>query len=122
MKQYLGVGSRSEDMTARDEFLAKLPVVVNLAIEGDHEAAVRCRHRLRTLHEVDDGETAVTEEVRSLRPVGAAIGTAMCQRAEQPKEDVRALDAVPERKLPEDAAHQSVAARTDWASHSRLTT
>jgi hypothetical protein len=50
---------RLELVPGRFEFLAKLLVIVNLAVKGDDQLAVGGQHRLLAVSQIDDCEYAV---------------------------------------------------------------
>ena len=57
MQENFSVAIRLEPVAFRFEFLPKLAIVVDLAVEGDVETAVRARHRLgAAIGEIDDGQ------------------------------------------------------------------
>ena len=58
MQQHLSVRVCQEGMPLDLQVLAKLTVVVDLAVEGDDPAPVSRRHRLVASLEVDDRQTA----------------------------------------------------------------
>ena len=60
--EHLAVGRGAEDVAVAREGLAQLDVIVDLAVEDEHVAAVRRRHRLVGARiEIDDREPAVQQ-------------------------------------------------------------
>ena len=72
----------------RDQLLAQLDVVEDLAVEGDPDALVVVRHRLRAGRKIDDGKPRMgeAEAVAVARPL--AVRAAVAQLREHPAEAV----------------------------------
>jgi hypothetical protein len=65
VEQDLGVGAGPEDVAARDELVAQLAIVVDLAVVGQPIAMVRAGHRLVAIRaEIDDRQPAMAQGQR----------------------------------------------------------
>ncbi len=110
-EQDLRVGLRPEDVTFAAKLLAKLEVVVDLAVEDQLVAAVVARERLEArVGEVDDREPEVAEADAVVAEDTAAVGPAVRQPVEH------LLDVVARWRGGEvddtaEAAHQTVLRR-----------
>jgi hypothetical protein len=58
MNQRFGMATRAELVSAIDEFVTQLCVLVNFAVEHDPNRAIFVRNRLVACAEVDNAETA----------------------------------------------------------------
>ena len=102
----LGVAARPEGVAVALQDAAKLPVVVDLAVEDDPALAVRARHRLVPALEVNDAEPPHAE-----RPAGKGVDPLVVrapvrQRSAHRREHLRLDDAVPvEVRHPDYPAH-----------------
>src|SRR6185312_10643876 len=62
LKQHLRVGAAAQGDTRLPKLLSEVAIVVDFAVEGDDEAAVRRHHRLVARGaDIDDREAAMTE-------------------------------------------------------------
>ena len=78
----LGVAAGLEDIALRDELVAQLHEVVDLAVEDDGDRSVVAVHRLGTACEVDDREAAESERdgvavVFSRDEIAVGVGSAV---------------------------------------------
>src|SRR4029450_5822998 len=73
-QDHLGVGAGAEAETAALQLGAELPVVVDLAVEGDPVALARVRHRLRAPSDVDDREAPMHQRDTRLEEDTLAVG------------------------------------------------
>ena len=103
MQQHLGVAVGAKARAARDELVAQLPEVVDLAIEDDGERAVLGRHRLVAQRQVDHREPAEAEAeaARAMEPF--LVGAAMREPARHAHEHV--VGDGRGREVARDAAH-----------------
>ena len=68
MQQDFGVARRVELTAKRREFIAKLAIVVNLAVEDDLHSTVLAGHRLpRTIRQIDDGQSTMGQIQSAVR-------------------------------------------------------
>ena len=77
MQNGLGIALSLEVITASNELLAKLLIVIDLAVEGDDDAAILVFHRLAAALKVDDGQTTETHGDVIVHEVALVVGTAM---------------------------------------------
>src|SRR5207302_1261047 len=77
MDKDLSIALRCEAMTAFFEVGAKLPVVVDFAVEDHLQRAVFIADGLIAAGEIDDGQAAVRQADARLRPDPLRIGPAM---------------------------------------------
>ena len=79
MDQHFGIRLALENTAIRLEFPAERPVIVNLAIEGHGNLAIKAQHRLRAgWREINDGQAAMTktDAVFRINPFAKPIGSA----------------------------------------------
>ena len=93
-EQDLGVAAGAERVAKRGP---QLPVVQDLAVEGDVQPAVDRRHRLRRAARVDDRQPAVGQADGAFGPRAGAVGTPVGQEAGELVElagvDIAAVEA-----------------------------
>jgi hypothetical protein len=77
MNDGFSIGTCSEVMAAREQVIAKLGEIVNLAIEHHPDAAVLIGKRLMTAGEIDDAEAPKTKTQTAVNENAFVIGTAM---------------------------------------------
>ena len=81
LDDHLRVGARAELVAEPLELTTHLVVVVDLAVEHDHEVAVGAVHRLGTGRaQIEDGEAPVQERERSVGVAALGVGTAVRDR------------------------------------------
>jgi len=88
MQDDLRVRGRPEGETASRELGRQLPIVVDLAVEGDPDRPVLRRHRLRAGREVDDREPPMPEADRALVVQTFSVGTAVGEDGRHSTQDV----------------------------------
>ena len=79
VQQHLGIGSRPEAPPRRLQLSAEAAIVVDLAVERDHEPIAVKGHRLRAGRRgIDDGQPAMgqSDAPRRIQPVAPAVRTA----------------------------------------------
>src|SRR5262245_20283091 len=108
VQEHFGVRLCSESMAARDQFLTQLDVVVDLSVEGDDEIALVGRHRLVSVRQIDNRQSAMPKDEIAVVPKGAVVGAAVPYEIDEgtPHLDVRCgRPRVSVREITEDAAH-----------------
>ena len=83
LHQHFCIGVPAKHGPLRGKFLPNVAMVVDLAIENDHEAAIRRYHGLMaTWRQVNNGEPAMAERDAAglVGPYTPVVGTTMCQR------------------------------------------
>ena len=73
------IAARAEAVSGRDQLLAELQVVVDLAVVHDEDGAVLVAQRLRAAGDVDDAEPHVGEADPRPGVAPAAVGAAVAQ-------------------------------------------
>ena len=80
VQEDFGVGACGEPVSQRRQFLAKLEVVEDLAVECDRQPPAGGEHRLRAAFDVDDAQTRVSERHRAVAVDGARVGAPVTER------------------------------------------
>src|SRR5687768_5372627 len=89
--QHLGVSPGAEPMSFGDQLLIEAGVIVELAIEYDHNGAVLVGDGLVPAGQVHDAEPAHAEANPALDERAPVVGTPMSDRVAHP-EDLRLID------------------------------
>jgi hypothetical protein len=124
-KDDLAVGVGLERLT-RSDLCAQLAVVVDLAVDGEHERPIGRPQRLSAVEDVHDGEPFVGHHGRLASPHPAPVGAPVTQQARLPQGEVpRGRGGVlREVEQAEDAAHgrdDNAHPKTVLASHDLVT-
>src|SRR5258705_6469069 len=88
MDQRLGIRGRGEPMPPSDQVGSELPVVVDLAIEDDPDAAVLVADGLVAAREVDDAEAAHPHAEGTGQVASSAVRAAVDQDVGHPLQDI----------------------------------
>ena len=112
-------------MAERQELLAELEVIVDLAVEGDGEAAVFARHRLMPAADIDDRKAAMAETDleapvgRIVKRVARAIRAAMGHQVGDAGKGLAALAIGGTKGPTEDPAHPNSVLPTSTRRYTR---
>ena len=90
MDDHLGVAGRRQRMPAALQRGSEFPVVVDLAVEDDDDAAVLVVDRLRSSAEIDDAQTARAEPQTDVEVHPFFIGSAVADPREHAFEQLAA--------------------------------
>jgi hypothetical protein len=106
VNDHLGIALRAEDVAQGRELGDQRLVVVDLAVEDHHDAAVLVVERLLSGGEVDDRKPPVTEPEARLQVHAALVGTAVKLRLVHSQDELaRDRSRALEIHHPDDSAH-----------------
>src|SRR3954470_21716832 len=109
MDDDLGVAGRLELVAARDEALAQLAIIVDLAVENDGVAAGLVGDGLLAAAEIDDREAPHAERAAVIEELAVVVGAAMedgtIHRGERAADRFRRAEVVGRRDESVNATH-----------------